>query len=201
MRTCPCSRCRPWRTCGAFGYWQFALFGWVFGAIGVVGLLLASVGVYGVLSYSVSQRVQEIGVRMALGADRQTVLRLIVRQGLVLTGTGVVAGLVLAPIGTWVGRSLFYNVSPFDPATFIGVAAFLMVRGVSRLVPSGTPRHARRSRPGPSGRMSTRTASGFRRPERRLAVGGHQDGTLAQAGRVVRGCWRSGLRRAPACAR
>jgi ABC-type antimicrobial peptide transport system permease subunit len=108
-------------------YWQFGLFGWVFGTIGVVGLLLASVGVYGVLSYSVSQRTQEIGVRMALGADQRGVRRLIVRQGLQLTGTGVLIGLILAPLGTWVGRSLFYNVSPFDPPTFAVVAGFLLL--------------------------------------------------------------------------
>ena len=108
------------------GFWQFALFGWIFGTVGIVGLLLASVGVYGVLSYAVSQRTSEIGVRMALGADRSAVLRLIVTHGVKLAGLGVVIGLVLAPLGTWFGRSLFYNVGPFDPLTFGTVAIFLM---------------------------------------------------------------------------
>ena len=108
------------------GFWQFALFGWIFGVIGIVGLLLASVGVYGVLSYAVSQRTSEIGVRMALGADRRAVLRLIVSHGVKLAGAGVAIGLVLAPLGTWFGRSLFYNVGPFDPLTFASVALFLM---------------------------------------------------------------------------
>jgi ABC-type antimicrobial peptide transport system permease subunit len=108
------------------GFWQYALFGWIFGVTGVVGLLLASVGVYGVLSYAVSQRTPEIGVRMALGAERRDVLRLIVGHGVMLAGTGVAIGLVLAPMGTWFGRSLFYNVSPFDPLTFATVAVFLM---------------------------------------------------------------------------
>jgi len=107
-------------------FWQFGLFGWIFGIIGVVGLLLASVGVYGVMSYSVSQRTQEIGVRVALGAGRRDVLSLIVRQGLLLAGIGVAAGLVLAPIGTWVGRSQFYGVSPFDPLSFISVCVLLL---------------------------------------------------------------------------
>jgi putative ABC transport system permease protein len=107
-------------------YWQYGLFGWIFGAIGVLGLLLASIGVYGVLSYAVSQRTQEIGVRMALGAGGPQVLRLVVSHGLWLAGIGVVTGLVLAPAGTWVARSLLFNVSPFDPLTFIVVAVLLM---------------------------------------------------------------------------
>jgi putative ABC transport system permease protein len=108
------------------GFWEFALFGWIFGVTGVVGLLLALVGVYGVLSFAVSQRAAEIGVRMALGADRRAVIRLIVGHGLALAGTGVVVGLVLAPAGTWFARSFFYNVSPFDPLTFAAVAIFLL---------------------------------------------------------------------------
>jgi predicted permease len=108
------------------GYWEYELFGWIFGTIGVVGLVLASIGVYGVLSYAVSQRTQEIGVRVALGAGRRDVLRLVVGHGLVLTGAGVAAGLILAPLGTWFGRTLFFNVSPFDPASFAGVAIALL---------------------------------------------------------------------------
>jgi predicted permease len=109
------------------GYWEFAIFGWVFGVIGVGGLLLAGIGVYGVLSYAVSQRVPEIGVRVALGASRRDVIRLIVGHGLTLAGLGVAVGLVLAPAGTWAARSFFYQVSPFDPLTFAGVAAFLLL--------------------------------------------------------------------------
>ena len=112
------------------GFWQYGLFGWVFGTIGVVGLLLAAVGVYGVLSYSVAQRTQEIGVRVALGAARHEVVRLVVNHGLMLTLVGVIGGLILAPIGTWAGRSLFYDVSPFDPLSFGAVAAFLLVVAV-----------------------------------------------------------------------
>jgi putative ABC transport system permease protein len=127
------------------GYWEYELFGWVFGTIGVVGLVLASIGVYGVLSYAVSQRTQEIGVRVALGAGDRDVLRLIVGHGLALTGIGVAAGLVLAPLGTSFARTLFFNVSPFDPASFIGVAALLL--GVAALASYVPARRAMRVDP------------------------------------------------------
>jgi predicted permease len=107
-------------------YWEFGLYGWIFGTIGVVGLLLASVGVYGMLAYSVSQRTQEIGVRVALGAHRGHVLKLVVGHGMRLAGVGVVVGLVLAAVGTPLARSLLYNVSPFDPFSFIAVSTFLV---------------------------------------------------------------------------
>jgi putative ABC transport system permease protein len=107
-------------------FWQYGLYGWIFGTIGVVGLLLASVGVYSVLAYSVSQRTQEIGLRVALGADRGHVLKLIVGQGLTLTGIGVALGLLMAVFGTPLARSLLYNVSPFDPFSFVAVSLFLI---------------------------------------------------------------------------
>jgi predicted permease len=125
--TMPVSQVRTMDELRQLGFWQYGLFGWIFGVTGIVGLLLAAVGVYGVLSYVVSQRTGEIGVRMALGAERRTVLRLIVGDGLMLAGVGVGIGLVLAPMGTYFGRSLFYNVGPFDPATFASVATFLLV--------------------------------------------------------------------------
>ncbi len=109
------------------GYWQYGLFGWVFGTTGIVGLLLAALGVYGVLSYSVSQRTQEIGVRMALGAGRRQVLRLIVVSGFVLAGIGVAIGLVLSAVAMPAAQSLLYGVSPFDPLTFSSVATFLLL--------------------------------------------------------------------------
>jgi len=108
-------------------FWQFALYGWIFGVIGVIGVLLASTGVYGVLAYSVSQRSREIGIRVTLGAGRRQVLTLIVGQGLVLTTTGVVIGLVLAAFGTPLARSLLYNVSPFDPFSFVAVSLLLVL--------------------------------------------------------------------------
>jgi len=106
-------------------FWQYGLYGWIFGTTGFVGLLLAAIGVYGVLSYSVSQRAQEIGVRLALGAGNRQILKLVVGQGLVLAAVGIVAGAVLAGAAMPAARSLLFKVSPFDPLTFVGVAGFL----------------------------------------------------------------------------
>jgi hypothetical protein len=135
--TMPISQVRTMEEVRQLGFWQYGLFGWIFGVTGIIGLLLAAVGVYGVLSYVVSQRTAEIGVRMALGAERGMVLKLIVGHGIVLAGIGVGVGLVLAPIGTRYGRALFYNVSPFDPLTFASVAIFLLaVAAVASYVPA-----------------------------------------------------------------
>jgi putative ABC transport system permease protein len=102
----------------------------MFATFGFIALVLASIGVYGVLSYSVSQRVQEIGVRMALGAERRNVLALIVGQGLRLAAVGVVLGLVGAWGATKAIRSLLYNVTATDPLSFAGVAVFLTLVAV-----------------------------------------------------------------------
>lgn len=106
-------------------FWQFRLFGFMFGIFGAAALFLAGIGVYGVLSFSVSQRTQEMGVRVALGAQRSDVLRLIVRQGVTLALVGVVAGVIGAFGVTRVIASLLYDVTPGDPLSFIGVALFL----------------------------------------------------------------------------
>ena len=108
-------------------FWQFRLFGWMFSIFGAIALALASIGVYGVLAYAVSQRTQEIGVRMALGASRQDVFTLIVREGARLAGLGIVCGLIGAAAITRVVTSLLYNVSATDPVSFVGTAAFLAV--------------------------------------------------------------------------
>jgi putative ABC transport system permease protein len=118
-------------------YWQFALFGSMFATFGFVALVLASVGVYGVLSYSVSQRVQEIGVRVALGAERSDVLRLIVGQGMRLAGWGILGGIIGAAGVTWIIQSILYNVTPTDPVSFGGVALFLgLIAAVASYIPA-----------------------------------------------------------------
>jgi len=118
-------------------YWQYGLYGWIFGAISFVGLLLASVGVYGVLSYSVAQRTQEIGVRVALGAGRREILGLIVGYGLKLAGAGVVLGLAFSAASMPFVKQMFFQVSPFDPVTFTSVGVlFMAVAFLASLLPA-----------------------------------------------------------------
>jgi predicted permease len=90
---------------------------------GSMALLLGIVGIYGVISYSVSQRTREIGIRMALGAQRSTLTALFVRQGLLLTAIGVACGLVVAFVTMRLMSSLLFNVSPVDPITYITITA------------------------------------------------------------------------------
>jgi putative ABC transport system permease protein len=118
-------------------FWQYRLFGVMFGLFGAIALVLASIGVYGVLSYSVSQRTQEIGVRVALGAERRDVLRLIIGHGLKLGAIGIVVGIVGAAFVTPAIRTVLYNVTPTDPISFSGVAVFLLfVATVASYIPA-----------------------------------------------------------------
>jgi putative ABC transport system permease protein len=107
-------------------FWPHRVFGVMFGLFGAIALVLASIGVYGVLSYSVSQRTQEIGVRVALGAARGDVLRLIVGQGLRLALFGIVAGVAGAALLTPAVRTFLYNVTPTDPISYAAVVIFLL---------------------------------------------------------------------------
>ena len=100
------------------------------GAMGVLALLLAAIGLYGVMAYAVSQRTQELGIRLALGASPGSLLNMIVSQGMQLTAIGLVIGLVLAlamfgSIGAV--RTLLPGISPLDPLTFVGVPILLGV--------------------------------------------------------------------------
>jgi ABC-type antimicrobial peptide transport system permease subunit len=104
---------------------------------GSVALLLATIGLSGVVSYSVSQRTNEIGVRMALGADRLNVVGLILKQGMRLTVIGIACGLVLSFIATRVLAGLLYGIKPGDPLTFATVSLFLAaVAFISCYVPA-----------------------------------------------------------------
>lgn len=111
--------------------------GLLLGAFGCLALALAVIGIYGVISYSVTQRVREIGIRMALGADPAHVLKLVVSQGLQLTGMGLAIGLVAAVAVTRVLSSLLYGISPRDGFTFAGVTVLLtLVAAVASYLPA-----------------------------------------------------------------
>jgi putative ABC transport system permease protein len=97
------------------------------GVFGGLAMLLAAVGIYGVMSYSVSQRTSEIGIRMALGAERSDVLLLVCKQGLGLAGVGLAAGLALALGATRLMSKVLFGVSPTDPLTFASIMAILAV--------------------------------------------------------------------------
>ncbi len=102
-----------------------------------VGLVLAAVGLYGVISYSVAQRTHEIGVRMALGAYQTDVLAIMLRKGLGLISIGLVIGVVGALAMTRVLRSLLFGVTATDPATFIAVSLLLTIVGlISCFIPA-----------------------------------------------------------------
>jgi putative ABC transport system permease protein len=95
------------------------------GSFAGLALLLAVVGIYGVMSYAVTQRTREIGVRIALGASSKEIIKLIVGQGALLVGIGVVIGLGVAALGTRLLANLLFGVSALDPVTFVGVTALL----------------------------------------------------------------------------
>jgi putative ABC transport system permease protein len=121
------------------------------GSFGVTALLLAMVGVFGVISYGVSQRTREIGVRMALGAGRNDVLRMVMREGMLLATLGILAGVGGALALTRFLKSLLFEIRPTDPATFIGVgvalifvamaACYLPARRAMRVDPMVALRH------------------------------------------------------------
>ena len=100
--------------------------GTLLSAFGALALLLALVGLYGAVSYSVSQRTREFGVRLALGAQRADLIRLVLREGVAVTVMGLAMGVIGALVLTRVLSSLLYGIRPTDPLTFAGVSAFLL---------------------------------------------------------------------------
>jgi putative ABC transport system permease protein len=105
--------------------WPFRVFGTMFALLAAIALTLAAVGLYAVMAYSVTQRTQEIGVRMALGAAGRQVSWLILRRGLIQLAIGLTLGLAGAWLASRVLRPLLVQVTPTDPATFVGISLLL----------------------------------------------------------------------------
>ena len=122
---------------------RFALI--LFEAFALGALMLAAAGIYGVLSGSVAERTREIGVRTALGASRRSILALVIRQGMMLTGLGVVIGLAGAAAASQLIASMLFGVSRLDPVTYFGVIALLA--GVSAIACGVPARRASRVDP------------------------------------------------------
>jgi predicted permease len=109
----------------AIALWPSWMGAIILGGLGVLALILASVGVYGVMAYSVSQRTRELGIRMALGAPANQVLQLVLRQGMLLAGIGLALGLFAAFASTRLAGTFLYGVNPSDPVIFGGVTSLL----------------------------------------------------------------------------
>jgi len=102
------------------------LLAWLLGIFGAIGLLLGALGIYGLLSFAVTQRQQEIGVRVALGAPPRSVLRLIVGQGMLLAAVGVIIGSVGARLLTRQMQAVLFDIAPSDVVTFVQVIVVLL---------------------------------------------------------------------------
>jgi putative ABC transport system permease protein len=117
--------------------WQYQIVSRMFSTFGLLALFLAAVGIYGVLSYTVNQRRHEMGTRLALGAQRSAVLRLIVRQGLTLAALGVAVGLAGAFFLAQLLSSFLYGIQSTDPVSFAGLSLFLLaVAGLASYLPA-----------------------------------------------------------------
>jgi putative ABC transport system permease protein len=111
--------------------------GFLLGAFAAMALTLSAIGIYGVLSYLVSRRTREIGIRVAIGAGRSHVLSMVLRSGLRLAVVGVIIGLVAAAVSTRLMATLLHDVSPLDPTTFVIVGLGLsMIAALASLVPA-----------------------------------------------------------------
>lgn len=97
------------------------------GTFGLLALILAAIGTYGVMSYSVSQRAQEIGIRMSRGAPARDVRQLILASGLAMVSTGVAVGLVLSTLVARGMNSLLFGIGSFDGPSFLGTSALLIL--------------------------------------------------------------------------
>jgi predicted permease len=116
---------------------QEKVFAQAYTLFGVLALVLASVGLFGLMSYSVSRRTNEIGIRMALGAQRDDVLRLVMRESMALVVIGVAAGLAIAVAASQFVTILLFGLAPTDPRTmFVAIAVMVLVSGIAGYLPA-----------------------------------------------------------------
>jgi putative ABC transport system permease protein len=109
------------------------------GSFAGLAVIMVIAGLYGVLAQLVSYRRREIGVRMALGATRESIAKMVLRQGGMLIGIGLIAGLVLAAFTGQIVKSFLYNVKPIDIVTYCGVALLLLIVGsIASVIPAHT---------------------------------------------------------------
>jgi ABC-type antimicrobial peptide transport system permease subunit len=117
--------------------WFYSVFGTLFVIFGGVALLLAAIGLYGVMSFAVSRRTKEVGVRMALGAERGDVIKLVLKQGLWQLAIGVVLGVGLGALLSRGLQEFLFEVGAMDPMTFVAIAVVLVGTGiVASLIPA-----------------------------------------------------------------
>jgi len=128
--TIPLAQAQPLERLSAGAVASMRLSASLFALFGVLGLLLAAIGIYGVMSYTVQQRQHEIGVRVALGASTGSVVGMVVRRGALLAVTGIAIGTALAFAGAGLMQRLLFGVPPHDSVTFITIALVLAGVGV-----------------------------------------------------------------------
>jgi putative ABC transport system permease protein len=116
---------------GINGYLFYNLGAQLTTTMGLLGLLLAIVGVYSVVSYAAVQRTHEIGIRVALGANRVDILRMVLGQSMLIVGVGIVVGLGISLAATRLVAGLLVGISPTDPVTFISVVAVLALVAIA----------------------------------------------------------------------
>src|SRR5690606_11241742 len=120
------------------GTWPYRVFGSLFTAFGLAALFLATVGLYGVMAFSVRRRTQEIGIRMALGAGARDVLSMVLRQGLWQIGIGVALGMAIGLVLGSALTAILFEVKPYDPVVFAVIALVLAATGIAAcLIPAG----------------------------------------------------------------